>query len=689
MTLPFFFAAERRFGGTDYQRWVLSSALVAAVGYTVSTGAGYRVYHEASPMQLATALLCWAAFALAYVGRPTLAAVLVLGSVWAEINYGVHIATDFPGAGLLVAPVYVAGAGLLLGRFPSLLLALATVAVSTPIVMSSPAWLAGADHGRIVYWMVLHAICTMATWSIVSLGMWSLERALATARAKEAELADTIRLAPDGIVVVDADERVVAINPAARVILGAVDAQCFGRPLGDVLGGAQSTAQTTAEFGAMLGADHSLEAPLALAIHRPDGARAFVEVTWRRMSTDRRQLSLRDVSERVRAEESRRGVEEQLAHAQRLEAIGQLAGGIAHDFNNLLTAVAGAAELLRDELGSESHDGLLDEILAAQERGAGLTKQLLAFARRDIVQPKVFDLSVQVGDLQRLLHRVGGEQMQVVCDLEPDCRVRADVGQMEQALVNLVTNARDAMPDGGLCTVRCQRTSATDGSRWVALTVTDSGIGMDEVALAHAFEPFFTTKPRGSGTGLGLASVHGIVMQSGGRARIDSTPLRGTTVTLEFPLASGLVEATPGARAADARPAGTATILVAEDDDGTRGVIDRILQRAGYRVLLAPDGVAAIRMAEKHRGAIDLLLSDVMMPGLSGPQLAERLGVAQSGLPVIFMSGYPEDALDGVPGFQIARDFLPKPFSSTLLLQRVHDTLQRGARGASAPRPAP
>ena len=684
MQFDFSFAAERRFGSADYRRWVIAGALVAALGYSGSNVAAMLTYGLVTPQQLVATAVCWVAVSLAIMQRPSLAATLVLLAVWSEVNYGILIADEFPPVGLVVTPAFVAGAGLLLGALPSLGIALLSIAIATPVVLHSKAAL-HEEHSRLVYWLVIHALSSLSTWAVVAIGLSALERVLNSVRAKETELADTIRLAPDGILVVDGDDRLLTVNPAARRILGIGDAEYVGTPLGDVL----RRVGAGTELSDLLHDGNSAEAPLALSVSHGGGERTFVEVTWRRTTGDRRQVSLRDVTERVRAEDVRRGMEEELAHARRLEAIGQLAGGIAHDFNNLLTAVAGSAELLRDDLGNETHAGLLDEIMAAQERGTALTKQLLSFARRDMVQAKVFDLSAQVTALQRLLQRIAGEQVQVICDVEPDCRVRADVGQIEQALVNLVTNARDAMPAGGPCTLRCRRVTAADGGRWVELSVSDRGIGMEEEARAHAFEPFFTTKPRGRGTGLGLASVHGIVMQSGGRARLESAPRRGTTVSLEFPFAEESVEIAAAAPVMPERVHGGATILVAEDDDGTRGVIDRILQRAGYRVLLAPDGVAAMRLADKHGHALDLLLSDVMMPGLSGPQLASRLRAREPALPVVFMSGYPEDALGNMPDLVLERDFIAKPFSSALLLQRVHDALQRRGARASAPRPAP
>jgi two-component system, cell cycle sensor histidine kinase and response regulator CckA len=370
-------------------------------------------------------------------------------------------------------------------------------------------------------------------------------------------------------------------------------------------------------------------------------------------------------------------MEARLSHAQRLEAVGGLAGGIAHDFNNLLTVVGTSAEVLRTEVTDDRYAPLIDDIIAAQERGATLTRQLLAFARREVVQPRVFDLSAQVLSLRALLQRVAGERVRLSCDVQPDCRVRADVGQLEQAILNLVSNARDAMPDGGECTVVVTRVADSTGGQWVRLTIRDTGCGMDDVTRARAFEPFFTTKPRGRGTGLGLASVHGIASQNDGRADIESAPGMGTTVMLEFPFADDAIAAISSAPALESG-SGHATILLAEDDDGTRAVVSRILQRLGYVVLQAPDGLQALRLAESHAGEIDLLLTDVMMPGLTGPQLAARVQAVRAGVPVLYMSGYPEDALTEVVGLQIETDFVAKPFTGATLAQRVAEKLRAG-----------
>ena len=593
---------------------------------------------------------------------------VALVGVWCEVHLSLLTAQQFPSPSLLATSAVLVGGALLLVPRDSLILAAGSVILTWPLVLLSPAVQATGVTSTVIYWLTAHAVVTIAVWSLVSLGFSIVDGAFVVVLRKERELAETIDRSPDGILVIDSTEKLQVMNPAAERILGVTQHECLGRELSVILNGVTARGDAPDVISA------SGERPHSWSLAHRDGRLIELEITWLAMDEGRRQLVLRDVSERARAEDTRRDMELQLAHAQRLEAVGQLAGGIAHDFNNILTIIGASAEVLRSELRDANGGPLLDEIIAAQERGATLTRQLLAFARRDTVQPRVFDLSQQVLTLQRLLQRVAGEQTRICCDVEPDCRVRADVGQVEQALVNLVTNARDAMPSGGTCTLSVGRGTNDDGESLVWLRVRDEGVGMDSATSLRAFEPFFTTKPRGRGTGLGLAAVHGMVMQSGGRAEITSALGSGTTVTLEFPF----VNEAPTVRQVQPpgdHMAGGGMILVAEDDDGTRATVARMLQRLGYQVMLAPDGLQALRMAEANLGRIDLLLTDVMMPGLSGPQLASKLQLQSPGMPVVFMSGYPEDALAQVQGLRLETDFVAKPFTSAILARRVSEKL--------------
>ncbi len=667
----------RRLPPEDHRRGVTVGSAFVAVAFSIVSVVGLLdpASGGANAKRIVAAVVCWIAFALARRGHSSFAALLTLGVAWLEINASFLSATSFPADGMMVTPAIIAIAALLFGPRVSLGLAVVSIAITGPLLRMSPG-LASTGYTKIaVLWLTVHALVTFALWVVMTINLSALARVLHDVTEKERELADMIRFAPDGILVTGADDQVLSANPAAERILGLAADAVIGQRIGDVLvsigiRGDAPVPELRAE---------TKDAPEPRKLLRGGREPVHVELTAHQMDGGRRQVVLRDVSERVHSEVARRDMESHLAHGQRMEAIGQLAGGIAHDFNNLLTAVGGSAEVLREELVDSEQLSLLDEIMAAQERGAGLTRQLLAFARRDSILPRVFNLSTQAAQLQPLLQRVAGEQVRLFMDLEPDCQVLADVGRIEQALVNLVANARDAMPEGGSCGVRVASVMDAAKQRWVSIEVSDEGVGMDSSTIAHAFEPFFTTKSRGRGTGLGLASVHGIASQSGGRARINSTVGVGTTVTVELPYAAGV----PAAMTVAPKPIvtrGGATILVAEDDDATRSVVNRVLLRAGYQVLLAPDGVQALRLGESDTGRIALVLSDVIMPGLTGPQLALRLRECLPTVPVLFMSGYPADELSDLPDHEFDRDFLPKPFTTAGLLERVASKLASAER---------
>jgi len=672
-----------RFAFSDTRQWVVVGAGMSGAGYILLFGvtvvaAGWEGMLNRLPLLLA-ALGCLAGCAMAARGRALHGGIVALGAVWLQVHYAMFTLPVFPAPSMLASPVLLVAATLLLPSRGLRVFGLMTMAMPWLATAFGPVGQTGGFTAAVVFWLLAHAIVMLVLWTVVTLGFSALDRAFQRVSDQERALAETIETSPDGIIVIDADSCVQVTNPAAVRLLGGEGTAWIGQPLTRVL-------------DRVGGADHALrlraptheddESSLRWTLARPDGSRTEIEVSSRAMDGGRRQLVLHDVTDRVRVDEARREMAARLSHAQRLEAVGGLAGGIAHDFNNILTIVGASAEVLRADIEDERYAPLLDEIQSAQERGATLTRQLLAFARREVIQPRVFDLAAQVLALRPLLQRVAGEQTRISCDVQPDCRIRADVGQLEQALVNLVTNARDAMLDGGDCAVSVGRWQEAGGATWVRLMVRDAGCGMDEDTRARAFEPFFTTKPRGRGTGLGLASVHGIASQSGGRVEITSTLGTGTTVILDFPFADAAIVAAMARQVVNSE-VGHATILLAEDDDGTRAVVTRMLQRLGYAVLLAPDGLQALRLAETHVGAIDLLLTDVMMPGLTGPQLAARLHASQPGLPVLYMSGYPEDALREVDGLQIETDFVGKPFTNTALATRVAAKLREAleARG--------
>ena len=385
-----------------------------------------------------------------------------------------------------------------------------------------------------------------------------------------------------------------------------------------------------------------------------------------------------EMAERQRAEEALRASERHLRQSQKLEAVGRLAGGVAHDFNNLLTVVMTQASLIRThpELADLRHDATA-AIIDAARRAATLTRQLLAFSSRQVLHPRDVDLSEILVGMEPMLHRMLGEQITLTVEPLPDGGwIRADPSQIEQVILNLVVNARDAITDTGrleLAVTAAEQGGAADGSvppgRYVVLTVTDTGTGMDAHTQAHLFEPFFTTKPAGRGTGLGLSTVYGIVTQSGGRITVRSELGKGARFTVYFPeVTAADPAAPPAAEVAPAARQACETILLVEDDDAVRGGVQAALVDAGHDVVAATDGHDALRRLEADPGAIDVLVTDLVMPMMSGRELARRARVIVPDLPVLFISGYapPADATFGPNDA-----FLPKPFDGQGLVRVV------------------
>ena len=392
--------------------------------------------------------------------------------------------------------------------------------------------------------------------------------------------------------------------------------------------------------------------------------------------------------ERVRAEEALRQTEDQLRHAQRIEALGQLAGGVAHDFNNLLTVISGRAEIAQSKVdpgGPIRKD--IDLIHKTAERAAALTGQLLAFSRKQLLQPRILDPALIVGGMAPMLHRLIGEDIDLRIDLAAALGyVRADQAQIEQVILNLVVNARDAMPDGGELRLSVDRVELDEAfgrrhpgarhGRHVRITVTDSGCGMSAETRSHLFEPFFTTKERGKGTGLGLSTVYGIVRQHGGYIVAESEPGQGSTFTIYLPSTEGA----PDEDRTDAGPprerGGSETILLVEDEEDVRGLARDVLENVGYRVLEAASGAEALRMAAEYPDAIHALVSDVVMPEMGGAELAQRLVATRPEVKVLYMSGYTGDALSKHGILDRAANLLQKPFATDALVHRVRDVLE-------------
>ncbi len=399
-------------------------------------------------------------------------------------------------------------------------------------------------------------------------------------------------------------------------------------------------------------------------------------------------LKIGQFGERARAEDALRHAESQLRQSQKMEAVGRLAGGVAHDFNNLLTVIRGYSELILSRLPpGDPSQREMEEVKKAADRAASLTRQLLSFSRRQFVAAKVVDLNDVVTNMDGMLRRLLGEDIIELCtDLEPQLgSIRTDPGQVEQVIMNLAVNARDAMPTGGRLTIETRNVTIGKGPRretmmleegsYVLLALKDTGHGMSEETQSHLFEPFFTTKEKGKGTGLGLSTVYGIVKQSGGTIGIESKPGRGTICKIFFPRVDEAAQGPDVAGRAEARAHGRETILLVEDDPAVRGLVHEALRLNGYNVLMARHGIEALLTGAKHMGPIHLLLTDVVMPQMSGPEVAEKLTVLRPEIKVMYMSGYPDHPVFAQGGVKRGTAFLQKPFTPNVLTQKVREVL--------------
>ena len=494
-----------------------------------------------------------------------------------------------------------------------------------------------------------------------------------------------LKAAPDAIVVMD-QGRVVLLNDRAEELFGWPRAELLGEQAGVLLTDEARETFTEQVRRSVQGRAAGPMGTVSLQVRRRDGSHFPAEASLALVATPQGQVTVavvRDVSERRHLEAAA-----QSHRSQRLEALGQLAGGIAHDFNNLLGVIVNYANFVIEEAEAPAPDlttiaADARQVVKAGERGTGLTHQLLKFARREVIRPQVLDLNEVLHDVEELLRRSLGEHISLVtrpgAALPP---VTCDPGQIEQLLVNLAVNARDAMPGGGSLVIDTASAHLSAGEHpelaagdYVRLRVSDSGEGMTPDVVERAFEPFFTTKPNHEATGLGLATVYGIATQAGGSVGIASQPGIGTTVTVLLPSSAGQTPEEPP----ELEPATTGghgeTLLVVEDEAALRDVAGRILSRAGYRVIAAEGGPQALELAALHDGAIDLLVSDVVMPGMLGKELAERLVHERPGTRVLYMSGYAQPVLASQGTLDPGVALLEKPFSAEDLLTAVRKRL--------------
>jgi two-component system cell cycle sensor histidine kinase/response regulator CckA len=422
---------------------------------------------------------------------------------------------------------------------------------------------------------------------------------------------------------------------------------------------------------------------LDLAGRRKDGTEFPVEVSLSTIETDDGNFGIAFISDIS----PRKALEAQLMHAQKMEAVGRLAGGVAHDFNNMLTVIAGYNRMILDELSTmDPLRGYAEEILKAADRAGALTNQLLAFSRRQVMQPRIINLNAVLGQTEKMLRRLIGEDIQLVMSLDKNAgNIKADPNHIEQAIVNLAVNSRDAMPNGGRITIETGNVQIDETyvkthmgvkpGDFVMVAVSDTGHGMDSVTRQNIFEPFFTTKQQGKGTGLGLATVYGMVKQSGGDIWVYSEPGQGTTFKLYFPLVQEPISSGMNEEVGISRQLSSETVLLVEDEAQVRELTAKMLKQLGYSVLTAENGDAAVEVSRAFTREIALLVTDVVMPNMSGRQVADSLVASRPGLRVLFLSGYTEHAVVNHGVLDSNVNFLAKPFSRETLGRKVREVL--------------
>jgi len=529
---------------------------------------------------------------------------------------------------------------------------------------------------------------------IVNRNITERKRAEEALRRSEADFRSVVEDAPYGIYRASITGRFLQVNPALQKMLCYEDRQDLLRK--DV---ATDIFQHKAEYQRLteiLSRTEEIK-DMEMEWKRQDGTPITVRCSGRSVNDENGvsayfEVFAEDVTEK-------RVLEKQLRMAQKMEAIGRLSGGIAHDFNNLLGVIIGYSRVLKRQLGE--NNALLEhalEIEKAGERAASLTRQLLAFSRQQVLTPAVLSLNTLATDMEKMLPRLLGEDIEVSLVLDPELgNVKADQGQIEQVIMNLAVNARDAMPSGGKLKIRTANVAldqtytrnhpGSKAGNFVMLGVTDTGTGMDTATLAHMFEPFFTTKERGKGTGLGLATVYGIVKQSDGYISVESSPGRGASFEIYLPRYEGQPAAEPQPIDHAENLRGTESILLAEDSESLKKLAQTNLESAGFHVLSASSGEEALEIATRHGSTFDLLLTDVVMPGMNGRVLAEQLLPRQPGMKVLYMSGYTDSFIAGHGVLEPGTHLLHKPFTEEVLIRKVREVLDGGKQPPSAMKP--
>ena len=617
---------------------------------------------------VATALALW----LNRAGRPTVAArVVVFTMPLVAGGLALTAGRGFHDPAILMMPGALILCGVLLDRATLAATTVLAAAASTVVIVAEAG---GTVLGDAVDSAAILGITGLAAGVVAGRLRRTIARLQAqeaAARASELRYRSLVEQAVDAIVAGSEAGGFSEVNRRASELSGYSREELLGRKLESLFSPAELQ-RVPFRYDAIARGDTVIAERM---LTRKDGSLAPVEMRSKRLPDGTSQTILRDVSERQRAEAERRSLEARLRQAQKMEAVGRLAGGIAHDFNNLLTALTGSLTLALRSVGEGSPARRwLTEVDKAAWRAASLTRHLLAFSRQQVIEPRVLDLRSVVEETAALVARTVGEDVRLHVHLPDEpCRVSVDRGQMEQVILNLVTNARDAMPQGGLLTLDLGW-AQEPGGREVVLSVSDTGQGMSQQVRARIFEPFFTTKPSGAGTGLGLAMVYGAVEQNGGRIEVESQPGRGASFRILLPEAAGSVAA-----ASEPRPEpalhGTETVLLVEDEQAVREVTAEQLESLGYRVLACGSATEGLAIAAGHEGPLHLLLTDVVLPSMDGCELAARLTQARRGLRVLYTSGYGGDVIARHGVLAQGAVLLEKPYSLLELARHVRRAL--------------